>query len=353
MTRRIAVVLFLALGAGCARHDEIAASTENAAGTPHAIPITVAAVTLRPSERLVSFVGTLYGHEEVTLSSQIEGQIKTISADLGDHVEADQVLAETEDDQLRARLREVEATLDKARADETRGRQLADQKVISPQEYEAMKTAAAVVGAQRDTLTVLLRYTRVRSPLTGSVAKRMVSAGEYVRPGTPLFTLVADDPLKLRGDVPERFTDELQVGQVVRVRVDAFPNASFEGKVSRISPASNRENRSIAVEALVDNHDRKLKPGFFANAAIVTRSDDEAVMVPQDALITFAGVTKLFVIAENIAHERQVRPGTRSTEGLVEIVDGLRADEVVATSGLTKLQNGIGVSVKRPEDKQG
>jgi len=352
MNHRIAAVMLLALSASCARHNETTAPAESAA-TSHTIPVTVAPVTLRPSERLVSFVGTLYGHEEVTLSSQVEGQIKTISGDLGDHIEADQVLAETEDDQLRARLREVEATLAKAHADEARGRQLVEQKVISPQEYEAMKTAAAVVEAQRDTLTVLLRYTRVRSPLTGSVAKRMVSAGEYVRPGTPLFTLVADDPLKLRGDVPERFTDELQVGQVVRVRVDAFPNASFDGKVSRISPASNRENRSIAVEALVANHDRKLKPGFFANAAIVTRSDDEAVMVPQDALITFAGVTKLFVIAENIAHERQVRPGARSAEGLIEIVEGLRADETVATSGLTKLQNGASVVIKKPEDKQG
>ena len=139
----------------------------------------------------------------------------------------------------------------------------------------------------------------------------------------------------------------------MRVRVDAFPTASFDGKVSRISPASNRENRSIALEALIDNPDRKLKPGFFANAAIVTRSDEDAVMVPQDALITFAGVTKLFVIADSIAHERQVRTGTRSAEGLIEIVEGLRADEMVATSGLTKLQNGANVTIKKPEEKQG
>jgi len=350
MKTRILMLALLA-AAACTRRSETSAPAGEAQS--HAIPVTVAPVTLRPSERLVSFVGTLYGHEEVTISSQVEGQIKSINADLGDHIEAEQVLADAEDDQLRARLREVEATLAKARADEARGRQLVEQKVISPQEYEAMKTAAAVVEAQRDTLTVLVRYARIKSPLTGSVAKRMVSVGEYVRPGTPLFTLVADDPLKLRGDVPERFTDELQVGQTVRVRVDAFPTASFDGKVSRISPASNRENRSIALEALIDNPDRKLKPGFFANAAIVTRSDEDAVMVPQDALITFAGVTKLFVIADSIAHERQVRTGTRSAEGLIEIVEGLRADEMVATSGLTKLQNGANVTIKKPEEKQG
>jgi len=348
--RRLALALVL-LCTSCARHDEPTPAAK-AASEPAAIPITAAAATIRPSERLVSFVGTLFGHEEVTLSSRVEGQIRSISADLGDPIETDQVLAEIEDDQLRARLREVEATLAKARADEERGRQLVEKRVISPQEYESMKTQAAVVEAQRDTLTVLLRYTRVRSPLTGSVAKRLVSAGEYVRPGTPLFSLVAEDPLKLRGDVPERFADELKVGETVRVRVDAFPGESFEGRLTRISPTSNRESRSIAVEALLDNHDRRLKPGFFANAAIVTRTDDEAIMVPQEALITFAGVTKLFVVADNIAHERKVEPGPRTAEGLIEIVDGLHSDEVVATSGLTKLQNGALVTIKKPEQER-
>lgn len=344
------LALLLLLSAGCAPHGD----TLPAAATPAqaAVPVTVAAAVIRPSERQVSFVGTLFGNEEVTLSSQVEGQIKSITADMGDHIDAEQVLAEVEDDQLRARLREVEATLAKARADEARGRQLVEQKVISPTEYETMKTHVAVIEAQRDTFTVTLSHARVRSPLTGSVAKRLVSAGEYVRPGTPLFALVADDPLKLRGDVPERFANELQLQQGVRVRVDAFPGTVFEGRLTRISPASNRDNRSLTVEALVDNHERQLKAGFFANAAIVTRRDDDAVMVPPEALITFAGVTKLFVIADNAAHERQVQPGTRSAEGLIEITQGLRAGELVATSGLSKLQNGAAVSVRKQEEKR-
>jgi RND family efflux transporter MFP subunit len=346
--RWLAPALLLVL-ASCARRDEPAASTD-AEVEARAIPVTVAPVTVRPSERAVRFVGTLFGHEEVILSSQVEGQIESIEGDLGDAVQAGQVLAKIEDDQLRARLREVEAMLDRVRADESRGRQLMTQRVISPQEYESMKTQASVVEAQRDTMTVLLRYTEVRTPLTGSVAKRMVSVGEYVRPGTPMFALVADDRLILRGDVPERFSAELQVDQVVRVQVDAFPHVEFGGHLTRISPASNRENRSITVEALVDNSERELKPGFFANASIVTRADQEAMMVPQEALITFAGVTKVFVVAGDIAHERQVRTGSRTPEGLVEVIEGLRPDEAVATSGLTRLENGRAVMIKRPGD---
>ena len=174
----------------------------------------------------------------------------------------------------------------------------------------------------------------------------MVSAGEYVRAGTPLFDLVADHPLKLRGDVPERFAQELAVGQPVQIKVDAYPEVLFEGRLARVSPAANPENRSITVEAVVDNPDRRLKPGFFANASIVTRADDEAVVVPETAVISFAGVTKLFVVRDGVAYERHVRTGTRDDQGLIEIVEGLHADEVVATSGLSKLENGAPVTIR-------
>lgn len=340
------LALALALVAGACAHRPGSEPSSPAARTEEPIPITAARAVVRPSERVVTLVGTLFGHEEVTLSSQVEGQLRSVAADLGDDVAEGAVLAEIEDDQLRARLREAEAHLEKARADEARGRQLVHQRVISRVEYETMTTAAAVAEAQRDTLRVLVRHAQVRSPLRGSVARRMVSAGEYVRPGTPLFTLVADDPVKLRGDVPERHTPELTVGAPVRVTVDAFPGTLFTGRLSRLSPASNRENRSITVEIVIDNGDHLLKPGFFANATIVTRTDDRAVMVPQEALTTFAGITKLFVVSAGRAHERHVEPGVRTSDGLVEIVSGIAAGDQVAVSGLTKLQEGAAVRIK-------
>lgn len=334
------------LSSGCeqpGRGEAVAVEAQAAA-----VPVTVARVAVRSSARVVNLVGTLYGNQDVTLSSQVDGQIKILNADLGDQVQAGQVLAEIDDDQLRARLRETEAMLAKAQADEARGRQLVADKVISPQEYESMKTRADVARAQSDTLRVTIRHARVESPIAGAIAKRFVSVGEYVHPGSPLLTVVAQDPLKLRGDVPERFAHELQIGQAVQVRVDAFADRSFAGRLERISPASNPENRSLAIEASVDNQDRALKPGFFANAAVVTRGDDRALMVPQEALITFAGVNKLFVIKNGAAHERQVRVGSRGAAGMVEITAGLEPDELVATSGLTKLENGIAVTIKDP-----
>ena len=342
--RRVAALLAVALLAGCASPG----ASQGPTATPGEalLQVTVVPVAVQPTKRLLKFVGTLFGNEEVTLSSQVEGQLQKLAVDLGDQVREGDVLAEVDDSSTRAQLREVEARLAKARADEARGRELMKSTVISPQEYESMQTAVAVAEAQRDGMLVLLAHKRVRSPLTGSVARRLVSTGEYVRPGTPLFSLVADDPLILRGDVPERFAEELQVGQTVQLRVDAYPDTEFVGRLRRISPAANAENRSITVETDVPNTDRRLKPGFFAAANIVTRDDAQALVVPETAVISFAGVTKLFVVRDNVAYERHVRIGTRDDQGLVEVLEGLEPDEIVATSGLVKLEDRMPVAVR-------
>lgn len=346
--RAIAVLALCGTVAACNRSgDAPVVATTTAAPAAEVLQITVVPVALRPTKRLLKFVGTLFGNEEVTLSSQVEGQVTALHADLGDLVKAGDVLLDVDDDSLRAQLREIEAHLVKARADEARGRELMKGSIISQQEYESMQTAVAVAEAQRDSLTVSLHHKRVRSPLTGSVGKRLVSVGEYVRPGTPLFDLVADDPLKLRGDVPERFAQELAIDQPVQIKVDAYPDTVFAGRLARISPAANAENRSISVEVEVPNPDRKLKAGFFVSANIVTRAADDALVVPETAVISFAGVTKLFVVRDNVALERKVRVGTRDDAGLIEVLEGLHAGDVVATSGLAKLENGMSVAVRK------
>jgi len=332
----------------CSRSGDAPVAATTATAPPEeALQVTVVPVALRPTKRLLKFVGTLFGNEEVRLSSQVDGQVTALHADLGDQVQADAVLLDVDDDSLRAQLREIEARLLKARADEARGRELMKSNIISMQEYESMQTAVTVAEAQRDSLNVNLQHKRVRSPLTGSVVKRLVSVGEYVRPGTPLFDLVDDDPLKLRGDIPERFAQEIALGQPVELRVDAYPDTAFEGRLVRISPAANAENRSISVEVEIPNPGHTLKPGFFASANIVTRADDQALVVPETAVISFAGVTKLFVVRDRVAYERRVRVGTRDEHGMIEVLEGLQSDAVVATSGLAKLENGMAVTVRQ------
>ncbi|MEK7782768.1 MAG: efflux RND transporter periplasmic adaptor subunit, partial [Candidatus Binatota bacterium] len=244
-----------------------------------------------------------------------------------------------------------------------------DEKVISAQEYDTAETRAksalavyknsleearALVAnaygkeAQLGTARKRLRDTTILAPLAGAISKRSVSSGEFVKVGAHLFTIVQENPLKLRGMIPERFAPELQTGQAIELRVDSFPDRVFKGKLARISPSAEVASRSFVVEGLVDNSDRQLKANFFAKAAISTHVDPDALTVPQQALVTFAGVTKVFVVEKDVAQERAVQTGVRVGTNEVEITGGLKPGELVAISGLTRLSAGAAVKVSGP-----
>lgn len=216
-----------------------------------------------------------------------------------------------------------------------------DQAAVKVAEASLKQSLASMALTQKK-----LDDTVIRSPISGFVKKKVVSMGEMVKEHSPLLELISADPLRLRGDVPERYASEIKLGQTVSISVDAFPNRTFGGKVSRISPAANVENRSFTVEALLPNPDRMLKPGFFARSSIITRTDSKAVIVPDISIITFAGLTKVFVIADGRAQERIVELGTKSGKA-VEVVNGVKDGEAVAISALNRLENGSPVKVEQ------
>jgi membrane fusion protein (multidrug efflux system) len=313
---------------------------------PDPVTITVANVALRSVERTVSVVGTLAANSQVELASEIEGQVVAVEADLGDRVRAGQVMARVRRDEIDARLREAEAGLAKATADEGRARPLRAQGVISAQEYEQVRTGLDVARARRDQLRIQLEHADIRSPIEGSVAARLVDAGSYVRLGASVFRLVQDDPLKFRGEVPEREVPTLRAGQEVRITVEAFPGETFAGAVARIGSAADPTARALAFEALVPNGDHRLRPGFFGHGDVVVTKEERAVAVPRSALTSFAGVTKLFVIEEGVAREREVSLGVDLGDGWVEVAQGLAHGKQVATSGLSKLADGTEVVIR-------
>lgn len=384
---------------GCGGDTSAAKGANSAQSAP--LPVTVTPARTQQVQRTVELVGTLEANHQVTVGVEIDGQIADIAADLGDRVNAGQTLARIKDAEFRHAVEQAEgnltlalarlglktmpspqfdvnqtsgvvkakAELDEAQVNFNRMKTLFDEKVISAQEFDAadtrFKTAqathqsaveqaralladAAVKEAQLALARKKLKDTIISSPLSGSISKRFVSAGEYVKVAAPLFTVVQDNPLKLTGLIPERFAPQIQTAQTIEARVDSFPDKSFKGKLMRISPASEVASRSFMIEAAIDNAERRLKPGFFAHAAVFTQVDPNALTVPQQALVTFAGVSKVFVIENEIARERVVQTGARVGTNEVEITAGLKPGELVAISGLTRLIDGTAVAVSGP-----
>lgn len=185
----------------------------------------------------------------------------------------------------------------------------------------------------------------LRAPIGGAVARRHVNPGEHVRENVAVFSIVRTDPLKYTGVVSEHAALEIRPGQAVSLEVDPVPGRAFAGRVTRVSPAVDVANRTVLLEAEVPNAGGLLKPGLFARGAVVTRRDTGVAFVPEAAVSTFAGITKVFVIADGKAQERKVRLGRRR-EGTVEILQGVRAGERVATSSLPQLHDGAAVTVQ-------
>lgn len=211
----------------------------------------------------------------------------------------------------------------------------------------ALKAADAQVKQREAALGLSqkrLEDTTVRAPLTGAIARRHVSAGEYVRENSALFTLVVSDPLKYTGTIPERFAPEVSPGQPVQLSVEASPGRSFTGRVTRVAPAVDVQTRTLALEARVPNADGRLRAGFFARGAVLTRKQEGVAFVPAEAVVYFVGITKVFVASDGKVQERMVRAGAREA-GWVEIIEGVKPGETVATGNLSQLWNGAPVTI--------
>jgi membrane fusion protein (multidrug efflux system) len=180
------------------------------------------------------------------------------------------------------------------------------------------------------------------------VKERQVAVGQYVAGGsmqsTRLFLLVRTDPLKLKASVPERFQGQVRAGQEVQLQVEAYPGRTFAGTVTRVGPAVFPDTRTFPIEARVRNREGLLKPGSFAKGHVQTRLERGAAFIPEDGLYYFVGITKAFVVKDGVVEERLVKVGERR-DGLVEIVEGLKPGEQVATSRLGQLFNGAAVQV--------
>ena len=357
--------------------------------------VQVAAVEEKKIQRAVIALGTLGAREDAILSIKVAGRIQDLSIDLGSVVQAGDVIARIDAtdyelkmkqaaaalSQTRARLglplegtddrvdsdktslvKESKARLTEAEKNRDRITKLSEQGIASQSELESASTVYEVaVNKAADSLEeVRIRQAQLierrvefeiakqqfndctlRAPFPGVVQERRATRGEYLTAGTPVATLVRIDPLRLRVEVPERDAARIAVGQPVHVTVEGLTNV-FHGEIKRLSPALQVQNRMLTVEADVPSQNL-LRPGSFARAQIITTGATAALIIPRAALVTFAGIEKVFVIENGKAVEKRITTGDREKDW-VEVVSGLKAGlPVVVLPG--NLQNSQAVIV--------
>lgn len=359
------------------------------AGASGTAALPARSVKLVPAEQrelrhTVTASGTLAADEQATLSFKVPGRLARLSIDLGSVVQKGQSVAqlETQDfaarvaqaeaalHQARARLglaptgpkaeddrinieetatvRQARAVLEEARTSRERTTRLVREGVQSQAELDRVESAfkvaesryqdaieevrnrQALLAQRRSELELAkqqLADTTLYAPFDGAVRERRTTVGEYLAAGAPVATLVRLHPLRLRVEIPEREARGISPGLSVKVTLEGDSQA-YSGRVARLSPAFQEQSRTLVIEAEVANQHRRLRPGSFAKAELQTTSSNSVVTVPVSALVTFAGIQKVYTVKDGKAVERNVVVGQRTPEW-IEIAEGLKAGEPV------------------------
>lgn len=343
----VALVIVAAVGAGHwylnLRPEPVAAPAAGAGGV-QSVPVEASRVRIEVVTDEVSAVGTLRSNESVMVRPEIAGRISSINFAEGEPVEADQVLVSLDDSTHQAELADARAALKLAESNFRRLDELFGKGSITARERDE---ALARLESARATLQLSqarLNKTDVNAPFAGMLGLRRVSPGDYVTPGQNLVNLEDIDPIKVDFRIPERYLSSLSTGQLIRVRVDAFPDRAFEGKVFAIDPQIDPAGRSIAIRAYIDNPDLVLRPGLFARVRLIVAERPDAMVVPEQAIVPRGDQRYVFRVVDGAAVLTEVSIGQRRG-GDVEIIAGLSEGDTVVTAGQLKIRDGAPVTV--------
>jgi len=377
----------------CSSADGKSADAETSAGMT-AVSVAPAAAVEQPITRFIRATGSLMAEDHADVAAEIAGRIVATPIERGTAVSEGAVLVRVSPAEAEAQAKEAEAnaaqiearlgittggtfdvnavpevqtaksSYDLAQNEFNRIKSLLDQQVVSQSEYDQRRTQLdasrqqyegarngasqqfQALQAARARVTLAhksLADTTVRAPFTGLVAERLVSTGDYVTKGMKVAVVVRVNPLRVQLTVPEQFVSAVKVGSPVTFQVDAYSGREFTGTVRYVSPTLEANRRALTVEAVVPNQSGDLKPGLFATARIDQPEKVPAVMVPESAVLTQAGTSRVYVVNAGKVEERIVTTG-QQVDALVEIATGLKAGEKVATKNVAQLFDGAKVS---------
>jgi membrane fusion protein (multidrug efflux system) len=321
----------------------IAAAYAQPKGPPE-VPVEAAKVVAGPLSERVSAVGSLASNESVIVRPEIAGRIVEIAVQEGQPVKKGDLLIKLDDSLYQAELSQSEAKLELAKRNFERTEELYLNKIATGRSRDEARSNLDVGTADVELAKVRLEKTRLTAPFDGIAGLRKVSIGDYVTVGHDLFNLEAIDPIKVDFRIAEKFLPAIRTGQSIEISVDAYPGKSFDGQVYAIDPRIDAAGRSIVIRARVDNKDGLLRPGLFARVNLLLELKPDALTIPEQAIVPRGAGQFVFKVDGGKAQQIEVKIGTRR-DGRVEIVEGLKADEIVVTAGQQKLRDGAAVTI--------
>lgn len=361
------LLLGVAFLAGCG------AKSKNAAEEAK-VPVTVTEVKIGKVEQSIIYNGDIQAEFSVKVFSKIPDRIETFYVDEGDYVEKGKPIAKIFATAIEQGVRQAEAGVTALRAQESnlnveyeRMQRLFNEGAVSRQQFDAMETQFKAGKAQVEqaqaglgSAASMLQDATITAPISGIVGKRYLEAGDMASPGMPLVEIVQMERVKVTFDVTENDLGRVRVGQSASVRIKGYTDKFFEGQVVEISPILDPMTRMAAVEVLVENKERQLKPGMFAEITVITGTIDNVITVPRYATIENTSLKRIngqdevikkylvFVIAGDKAVQRELDVNYVNHVSIA-INGGLAVGEKLVVQGQNNLRDNVGVMIIEEE----
>jgi membrane fusion protein (multidrug efflux system) len=317
------------------------AGPAGAGGRPTAVEVAkVQSMTLVDETQAV---GSLRSRQGVMLRPEIGGRVKQILFSDGQRVRKGQLMVQFEDQLQQAQVAQARAELSIAEANHKRNQELVAQNFISQRSLDESAAALEVSRAKLALAQATLQRLQVLAPFDGITGLKQINVGDYLKDGADMVNVEDIDAVLLDFRLPERFQAKIRAGQKAQLTVDALPGRPFSAIVQAVDPLIEANGRSVGVRGCIDNRQQQLRPGMFARVNAVFGSRDNALVIPEEAIIPQGGRTFVVKVVAGdkpdalISERVPVKVGLRQP-GKVEIVEGLSAGDTVVTAGHQRLQ---------------
>jgi membrane fusion protein (multidrug efflux system) len=287
-------------------------------------------------ENALEITGSLEANEAVSLHGEVSGLVKGIYFKEGGNVRKGQLLVKINDLDIQAQLQEALTKQNLSATNENRAKQLLAKGAISREEYDASLAELQSLKAQAQLVRAQLAKTSILAPFSGRIGLRSISEGEYLTPATVIANLLSTNPIKVNFSVPEKYAGQIKMNSAISF-TKAGTKKVFTGKVFAIEPGINAETRTLHIKALAPNADGELLPGSFAKIKLALNMLNDAILIPNEAIIPVENGKVVFITKNGKAKQVEVEAGSRTDKNIV-ITSGLSVGDTVLTSGSMALK---------------
>lgn len=364
----ITLILLAILAGGCSK------TKSNAEESEVKIPVEVMEIKLGEVVQSLNYNGDIKAEFEVKVFSKIPDRIEAFYVDVGDYVKKGDRIAKVVATTIEQGVRQAEAGLVAARAQEAnlrvefeRAKRLRNENAMSEQQFDAVKTQYEALKAQVEQAEAMVKTAKsqladatITAPISGIIGNRYLEAGDMATPAIPLVTIVQMDRVKITFNSAEEDLGKLAIGQKATVVVKSYSDRKFEGKVSKISPVLDPITRMAEVEVLIDNSDQLLKPGMYAKIEVITGIIKDVMVVPRHAVIENTTLERVdgvdqviknfyvFVVDSNKAYQKKLDVKYANHKSLA-INSGIKIGEKLVIAGQNNLRDSSAVSIATEE----